>query len=762
MVLFLPATLVQEALTEAHGELLTGHKGVYKTKERLFQCFYWPGMDADIAAHLKSCHRCQVRRRDDRPPPTLLSPLPLPTEPGQRVHADLFGPLKTLEKGKKFILCITDAFTKYVELVALPNKEAATVAEAIIDKWICRFGAPLDLVTDQGTEFCARMSQELFTRLGTAHLTTTLHHPQCNSQAEVANKTIAKYLASFCDDSTLDWEMYLAPLMFSYNTSFHRSIKTSPFFLKYGMEPGLPTLPTPDLRRKFYGESSTDDLIRKLLLTRDIARRNSEVASDKAERQFNKKTEPHAFLPDQLVLLDEHSFLAKNQKLAAKWSGPHKILRLKGECNVELLLRHNNKKLIVHVNRLKPYFVLKSAAVESPNFFPAQKLAPPPPTAQQNVPEENFLPSHILNEEVTSADPYTYAEARRTPSPTPSVRSTHSQQSVQSQAPTYAQIVTQPRRARTSSSSSQSLMRAPPADAIASQTRSRTGSFTPERPKIYMPQISYDPLPVLNEGGDLEVNSDVAINIVDEHSSWTVVKKKRQNKKFWNTLKWNKQQKKNFEQFGDPWYQEPYKYYHAASHDTPVAGPVQPQQQLQQQPVLQPQPVVQPQPGLPPPQQPVVVPPQLPAGQLIQPAPVQPQPVAPVAVPRVVITPPPQERTPKIQKRRLPAIPEEDEATATRRPKVEVQSPPEIKPSPRSSTPQENVQLGRRRHQDFYRSRDEEFRGVFEQLDLTPEFELFEASPTSTDNEEAVFPPIKQEAQSPITPKPAPPLSQGS
>ncbi len=130
-----------------------------------------------------------------------------------------------------------EVFTKYVELVALPNKEAAMVAEAIFDKWICRFRTPLDLITVQGTEFCARTSQELFTRLGTSHLKTSSHHPQCNSQAEVANKTIAKYLASFCDESTLDWEMYLAPLMFSYNTLFHRTIKTSPFFLTYGMEP---------------------------------------------------------------------------------------------------------------------------------------------------------------------------------------------------------------------------------------------------------------------------------------------------------------------------------------------------------------------------------------------------------------------------------------------------------------------------------------------------------------------------------------------
>jgi hypothetical protein len=116
------------------------------------------------------------------------------------------------------------------------------------------------------------------------------------------------------------------------------------------------------------------------------------VASDEAERQFNKKAEPHAFLPDQLVLLDEHSFLAKNQKLAPKWSGPHKILRLKGECNVELLLRHNNKKLITHVNQLKPYFVQKPTPVISPDFFPTEKSATPPPTtARQQASEDIFV-----------------------------------------------------------------------------------------------------------------------------------------------------------------------------------------------------------------------------------------------------------------------------------------------------------------------------------------------------------------------------------
>jgi hypothetical protein len=515
-----------------------------------------------------------------------------------------------------------------------------------------------------------------------AHLTTSSHHPQCNSQAEVANKTIAKYLSSFGDDSTLDWELYLAPLMFAYNMSFHRTIKTSPFFLTYGMELRFPALPIPDLQQKFYGKSSTDDLIRKLLLTRDIARRNSEVASDKAERQFNKKAEPHSFLPDQIVLLDEHSFLAKNQKLAPKWSGPHKILRLKGECNVELLLQHNNKKLITHMNRLKPYFVPKSAAVTSPDFFLAEKSATPPPVAVQEDATEIFFPYndfYPLDSQVTSTNPIPsrsiqllqQASRRRHTSlsssflydDSPMVSASDPSPAL---SPTYAQIATCPLQ-RFSSLSSTSSHHSLPKDNIAAPTRSRSHSLTPEQPKIYMPQISFDPLPVLKEGEGLEENEDIAIRIVDGHNSWTVVqrKKKKKKKKYSLSEKWTKQQRENFVHFGDIWYQEPYKNYHVSEHATPVANAPQPQQQLQQQPVFQPPPVAQLQPPVLLPQQPIAVPPQLPAIQQNQPALLQPQQGGQLPVPLIVVTPLLQQCAPKIQKCCLQAIPEEDESTGS-------------------------------------------------------------------------------------------------
>ncbi len=67
---------------------------------------------------------------------------------------------------------------------------------AILNRWICRRGLPLEFVTDQGKEFTNKMAQHLFDVLDVHHSMTASYHPQCNSQAEVCNKTIAQYLST--------------------------------------------------------------------------------------------------------------------------------------------------------------------------------------------------------------------------------------------------------------------------------------------------------------------------------------------------------------------------------------------------------------------------------------------------------------------------------------------------------------------------------------------------------------------------------------
>ena len=351
-VLVVPATLVDNLVHETHTSQLAGHEGVTKTKERLLQSYFWPNMDADISRHTTACQRCQARRRDIKPIHNLLSPLPQCTEMNQRVHMDLFGPLKTSAQGKKFVLCITDAFTKYAEMLAIENKEAVTVGKAVFERWICKFGTPLEIVTDNGREFCNALSKELYKLLQIKHSTTTPYWPQCNSQAEVANKTIQKYLASFVNESTLDWPLYMAPMAFAYNTSLHRSIKSTPFFLTYGTQPRYPSFPNPEVQR-YYGESQAAEWYQTLQQCRQLAAQHNMDATTKAEQDYNKSARPHHFQPGQAVWLNEQNYLGRNRKLAPHWNGPYTIIRVFDQGVVELQLP--NRKLRVNVGRIKPY-----------------------------------------------------------------------------------------------------------------------------------------------------------------------------------------------------------------------------------------------------------------------------------------------------------------------------------------------------------------------------------------------------------------------
>jgi hypothetical protein len=606
VVLLLPQNLKDQVMQQAHGTLMAGHDGVLKTKERILSCYYWNGMDQDINQFIKNCHKCQIRRPQSNHSPALLTPLPQGTEPNQRVHADLFGPLRASDNRKKYILCMTDAFTKYVELVALENKEASTVTTAMFEKWFCRYGIPSELVTDGGKEFCAKISEELFKKLGALHTTTTPHHPQCNSQAEVANKTIAKYLASFVDDSTLNWEDYLAPLMFCYNTSFHRSIKTTPFFVTYGIEPRQPGFPQTELRRKFYGESTTDELLQRLRTAREVARLNNEDATMHAQNYYDQQASAHPFKVGQLVLLNETYFLHKNAKLAPKWTGPHRITKLKGPNNAEIQLQHNNKRLLVHTDRLKVYNTGHQETRDFPDFD--LNLQP-----KENFPkiEREKLPNLISTDE----DFYDL----RTDRP-PQMGSDQHSSFFGTPKASRAQEIYQNLPSQQDRPSNILVRLGPPTP----HTFENQGGVQEVKVKKSVEEIA-EAVAIVN------AIDEVAEDNNDDSEGWILVTRRKSRRRSVKQDSWTAQQKRNFVQTGDI-YESPssFKYSQYTHEDEPANIPI-PQQQLQLQPQQQQ-----------PPQQ------QLPPQQPQQPQPQQPQPVPQQQPPQ------PQPQQPPQQQRRIP------------------------------------------------------------------------------------------------------------
>jgi hypothetical protein len=177
------------------------------------------GIYQDIKMHVQTCLTCQQWKWSPTKP-TPLSPLPIPECPNWRIHADLFGPMLAADSNKKFVLCITDAFTKYTVITSIQNKNAETVADAIFKEWFCKFGIPAQIHTDGWKKFVNKLAAEMMELLNVAHTKTSPAHPQCNSQVEVF-KTVKKYLASFVDDTALNWERFLPALWLSYNTSYN-------------------------------------------------------------------------------------------------------------------------------------------------------------------------------------------------------------------------------------------------------------------------------------------------------------------------------------------------------------------------------------------------------------------------------------------------------------------------------------------------------------------------------------------------------------
>jgi hypothetical protein len=91
----------------------------------------------------------------------------------------------------------------------------------------------LDIVHNIGKEFCNEIVDTLLQRMKIYKMNITPYYLQRNAQAEVCNIIIAAFLKIQLLSSTLDCEQYIAPMMFAYNTSYHRSIKATPFKVRF-------------------------------------------------------------------------------------------------------------------------------------------------------------------------------------------------------------------------------------------------------------------------------------------------------------------------------------------------------------------------------------------------------------------------------------------------------------------------------------------------------------------------------------------------
>ncbi|MGH0053543.1 MAG: DDE-type integrase/transposase/recombinase [Sphaerochaetaceae bacterium] len=159
------------------------------------------------------------------------------TEPFEMVAIDILGELIRSPRGNRYILVITDRFSKLVQTVPLKRITAAEIAKAFVNNWVFVYGPPKKLLSDNGTQFTSRTFQSICNILGIQNLFTTTYHPQANGQVERFNRTLLAALRHYVADHPRDWEMFKGAVTYVYNTQPHTTTKIAPFELVLSKPP---------------------------------------------------------------------------------------------------------------------------------------------------------------------------------------------------------------------------------------------------------------------------------------------------------------------------------------------------------------------------------------------------------------------------------------------------------------------------------------------------------------------------------------------
>ena len=143
----------KKIIQEAHST----HLGEKNTIEKARKTAIWNGMDEYIKRFVQSCPICQLQNtvRIKNQAESIIPHIPL--APNEKISLDIFGPLPITKKGNKYILSIQDKLTRYIVLIPLQDETSNTIVEALLDHSIYTFGAPKNILTDQGTNFLSEL-----------------------------------------------------------------------------------------------------------------------------------------------------------------------------------------------------------------------------------------------------------------------------------------------------------------------------------------------------------------------------------------------------------------------------------------------------------------------------------------------------------------------------------------------------------------------------------------------------------------------------
>ncbi|XP_064468597.1 uncharacterized protein LOC135381006 [Ornithodoros turicata] len=279
------------------------------------------------------------------------------------VHLDLVGPLP-ISQGNRYLFTCVDRFTRWAEVVPIPDATADTVGRAFLFGWVARFGCPGIVTTDRGRQFTSRSFGALLSAIGAKHSKTTAYHPSANGMVERLHRQLK---AAICARrNSANWVDHLPWVLLGIRSSLKQDLQCSPSDLVFGCPLSLPddflSSPSP-------APPSAHDFAAQL---RDHFR---DLQPASPRQPTNRKIFVH---PD--LKTSSHVFVRADHvkpPLTPAYTGPHRLL---AQDEKTVTVDINGRPEVLTKDRVKPaYFDALLSPVhlpESPPLCPVPRSLP--------------------------------------------------------------------------------------------------------------------------------------------------------------------------------------------------------------------------------------------------------------------------------------------------------------------------------------------------------------------------------------------------
>ena len=349
---YVPAEKRNEIFDELHSSPIGGHRGVSKTYNRIKTTYYWENLKDDIQRRIQQCLNCQLKKLVRL---KTKQPMVITDTPGtvfDKVALDVVGPLPKTKNGCEYILTMQDQLSKFCVAVPLKDTLATTIADVFVKRFICVFGAPRVVITDQGQNFLSKLMQRVSKRFKIKKIRTTAFHPQSNGSLERSHHALGEFLKQY---TTVDeeWDQWLEIAIINYNTCVSESTKHTPYEVVFGRIARLPSsdpLREADLLPTY--KDYVTNLVARLNGIRSMVYENLVSSKFKSKKYYDRRINSQNFKVGDYVFLLKGP---KPNKFGNHYSGPHKILEVINSINVRISMQKTSK--VVHSNRLRISYI---------------------------------------------------------------------------------------------------------------------------------------------------------------------------------------------------------------------------------------------------------------------------------------------------------------------------------------------------------------------------------------------------------------------